>query len=316
LLKEAGIQRPLDAVMERLILRKGSAMAIAETPHDAFVLYEWAKNLPSTSTKRLISKSSGYQINGPTDFNSDLYVAFDAKGGSMMFKLLARGEFGILLESALSSVEVKPRETIHLDTALIATPTHAGDDSKGNSEIVAAAAFFGKDNLVPCTHLVATNDDGHTVTGLIMPKFTCDVAATLGQFTFGEEMVLKNGRDMVSALTLVHECSYVHMDIKEGNIFVNVDGVWHLGDFGSCVEEGETVTSTTASLLYCDVAGKPARFEYDWYMLAGVLVRQLDHTIPGDSKEALLAAVSKCELPALCSLLTAMLTCNTKGLML
>ena len=54
-----------------------------------------------------------------------------------------------------------------------------------------------------------------------------------------------------------------------------MDGLWWLGDMGSAVPVGQAVGSTTEWFSKEKVTGKPAKPEYDWYMLAVALVAEL-----------------------------------------
>jgi len=49
---------------------------------------------------------------------------------------------------------------------------------------------------------------------------------------FGEDEILKVGRDICTALILCHDNGILHRDIKPENIFVNQKGNYKLGDFG------------------------------------------------------------------------------------
>ena len=49
---------------------------------------------------------------------------------------------------------------------------------------------------------------------------------------FGQEDILKIGRDICTALVLCHGKNILHRDIKPENIFYNEDGNYKLGDFG------------------------------------------------------------------------------------
>lgn len=55
------------------------------------------------------------------------------------------------------------------------------------------------------------------------------------------------------------------------NIFVNADGRWFLGDFGSATPHDMPVLSYTRCFHKHDLMGEPAAEQYDWYMLAVAL---------------------------------------------
>ena len=69
----------------------------------------------------------------------------------------------------------------------------------------------------------------------------------------------------------MHQVVHVQAD----NIFVDMQGDWWLGDFGSAISAGEPVISTTTCFSSSNLIGKPARFEHDWFMLAVTLVCEL-----------------------------------------
>lgn len=63
--------------------------------------------------------------------------------------------------------------------------------------------------------------------------------------------------------------------MQADNIFVDMEGVWWLGDFGSAISTGEQVFSTTTWFSSSNLIGTPARAEHDWFMLAVTLVCEL-----------------------------------------
>lgn len=79
--------------------------------------------------------------------------------------------------------------------------------------------------------------------------------------------------------------------LQADNFFVNNDGDWWLGDFGSTIKTSEPILSTTQlfnpsrSLL-----GTPAMPQYDWDMLAVALIKEFSkHTSEDAWKAALIA---------------------------
>jgi serine/threonine protein kinase len=52
---------------------------------------------------------------------------------------------------------------------------------------------------------------------------------------FPELVIIQWLREIVTALTSLHEKGAVHMDIKPSNIFVKRKGHLRVGDFGSCM---------------------------------------------------------------------------------
>ena len=118
-----------------------------------------------------------------------------------------------------------------------------------------------------------------------MPKYERTVA-TAPDLVLPEDVLLERGSVLVAALTYMHGVGRVHMDVKEENIFVDAQGEWFLGDFGSSVPTGTPITSTTPGLHpgldNWQQRGLVALPVYDLHMAAGVLMRQLRPPVATD----------------------------------
>jgi serine/threonine protein kinase len=65
----------------------------------------------------------------------------------------------------------------------------------------------------------------------------CLLISSLTQAPQMSEILLYRGfKRLLAALTEMRCLNLAHMDGKSDNIFVDGDGTWHLGDFGSCRE--------------------------------------------------------------------------------
>jgi hypothetical protein len=148
-------------------------------------------------------------------------------------------------------------------------------------------------SLVTSEFLRATMD-GHEACGLLMPKY--ERALSYSECRLGGAILHERATDLVAALNHVHSCGLVHMDVKQANVFVDAEGQWFLGDFGSCVDIGESVSSTTECYQDAAVIGKEAEFRYDWFMLAALLTKQLGVDIAGskDKCTSMLQAARTC----------------------
>ena len=249
LLARAGVARPRADVLERLHRNWFNAFITAAAPEEARHWYERARAMPLSPPRGRFARATGLLLDGPSVFKDDLLLAYDARGAAFAFKLVP-----------------------------------ARDDP----EVVAAlalAADGGCPGVVRCSFEEASHSDGSAFCGLLMRKLERSLA-TVPELVLAEEELFARAQALETAVRHVHAVGFVHMDIKEGNVFVDADGAWWLGDFGSCVREGEPITSTTLGLCPRLAAwrrpggggGAPvlARRCFDVHMLAGLLVRQLD----------------------------------------
>ena len=232
---------PRPDVLQRLQLLRDTAIVTAGSPAEALHWYEWARDLPRSPTRGRFRSVTGFLLNGPSAVDANILLAYDAGGGAAMFK-------------AMPSV--------------------------GCDEVVAARAVFGGPGLVPCELRSAEREDGSIFCGLLMPKYERSLAA-VPELVLSEEVLYERAQTLLAAVRHMHHIGFVHMDIKEANVFVGDDGSWWLGDFGSAVREGASIVSTTRGLhpeleAWHLQPPQPARCRYDMYMLTGLLVRQLD----------------------------------------
>jgi serine/threonine protein kinase len=56
----------------------------------------------------------------------------------------------------------------------------------------------------------------------------------------------------------MHRAGLTHADVKGDNIFIEQQGRWFLGDFGSCKKVGDIMTSSTAGFYSRQLVGAGA----------------------------------------------------------
>lgn len=242
--------------MARLLVTRGTEMLLAKTPDEALSIYNWAKNLPLSPTKGNFLKETGFTLDGPLSSHMDnLFSAFGPDGAAYVLKVV-------------------PRE--------------------GDPEVVAALALADAPadvHLVRCRFCSAQRKNGEIFSGLLMPYFARSLAST--EVLLRHDILLSRARDSVAAINYLHSKGFVHMDIKEANIFVDAAGIWWLGDFGSCVAPGSPIRTTTPAYNPRGHAeGLPAEHWYDWQMLAALLLRQLGAKVDGSSTAAALSSAA------------------------
>jgi hypothetical protein len=276
LLKKANIIRPKVHVMERLQKVNAVAIMTAGTALEALHWYDWARELPQSVTRGVFKNLTGYELDGMHPQIDGIIQAGNDNNQSFMFKIAKCGEH----------------------------------------EAFAATAVNGGPFVVGCRFERAeyTNDDGvqRVLEGLIMHRYECSL--DLSPYQLAPQNLLHRAKAMILAINHIHSRNIVHMDVKEGNIFIK-DGQWFLGDFGSCVLIEEAVLSTTRGCYPdSDLIGKPAAWRYDWYMLCVVIVRQLDvHNPfePGDVESSqMVNRINLSKNEELKGLLTSLLYCD------
>ena len=110
---------------------------------------------------------------------------------------------------------------------------------------------------------------------LVMPRYVC----TLAQLPqLHDDALATGGEAMCAALDYVHSKSLVHMDVKASNVFINGQGRWHLGDFGSCVEIGGGVISYTDCFHPSSKKLAVAEIAFDMDFLLSMLVIEIHKT--------------------------------------
>jgi serine/threonine protein kinase len=152
-----------------------------------------------------------------------------------------------------------------------------------DTEADAAELFRGGPFIVPCefVHVVSdAGEDVHELYGLVMPRYFRALCSMTYNLEYSH--VLERCKDMIAAVNHIHSRNYVHMDIKDANIFVK-DDEWFLGDFGTCVEYESHITGTTPGLYplkYSEIMSGYALWHYDWFMLAVAIVTHLPNNTP------------------------------------
>lgn len=275
--------RPKPHLLSRLQKVRDSAIITAGTVSEAIHWYEWIKDLPASVTRGIFLNATGYELDGMHPQFDGILLAGDDEGRSYMFKL---------------------------------TP------SESDKEVLFATRVSGKPFLVASSYERAeqedANGDKHACGGLLMRKF--DRSLFGHEYQCSAAVLLRRCKAMITAINAMHTDGIVHMDLKEANIFVR-DGLWFVGDFGSCVYYDESIESTTEGCYPAAlnmIIGKPARWHHDWFALALVFASQLrvhgeliDVSVEGLRDRVLASISANCrEVDELEAMLTAMVDCE------
>jgi hypothetical protein len=130
-------------------------------------------------------------------------------------------------------------------------------------------------------------EEYRVVYAILMPRYSTSVAKSP---KFLPRNLLVQFSKLVEALNYMHLKGIVHLDIKADNIFVDAEGEWVLGDFGSCKRIDQIVGSTTPLYHYERISGQKAKPAFDYYML---LVTLLIELLP--DKHDFIDALTECQ---------------------
>ena len=135
-------------------------------------------------------------------------------------------------------------------------------------------------------------------------------------FQICQEVLLDRYKVMLLAVNYIHQKSFVHVDLKESNIFV-MDDLWFIGDFCPCVKYGDPVkTFTPGMYLLSELVGTSAKWHYDWFMLAVIFAHQLNVkaeaivTEGDDYRTRIIEVFNIVTIPELKDLLLSMVNCE------
>ena len=92
------------------------------------------------------------------------------------------------------------------------------------------------------------------------------------------------------------------MDVKPSNIFIDLNGTFFLGDFGSVRKLGESIKSSTEAFVPFESNSNVASVEYDYWMLA---VTVFDIMAPTDVARAGTGTTPRPTKEAVCARLRA-----------
>lgn len=189
----------MDAETATLIkTRMPARVQVVESLADAIMLLEDATRLPHSTTVARLKTTCDLIVDGE----------FEQSGRSMLIR-------------AFSLSTRRPKILKFTTDAKLEYTLFNKLQFNDVSECVAS-------HLVPLEQLIS---DEHGKSAVVMPMYSC----TIGTPPYlSEENVLHGLKEILIGLAVLHSHGIVHNDIKPGNVLMDMEGHWHICDYGSC----------------------------------------------------------------------------------
>lgn len=165
-----------------------------------------------------------------------------------------REEFGSTFYAAVKHLSI-PNETTTAESLYaegLLSDTNSMQDYCDKSlerlikEITINASLKGHTNIVSYEdHLVVPKKDCPGYDIFIRMELLTSLTDAMMGGRLNEEEVVKIGVDICTALTVLERADIIHRDIKPGNIFINANGDYELGDFGVARDLERTASGMT-----------------------------------------------------------------------
>ncbi len=201
---------------------------------------------------------------------------------------LQKTNFGVTAKSALKVIRV-PRSVSELKEALSegmdeksVTTYFEGIVEQFVHEIAVMSELKSHPNIVSCEDYVVIPHEGSIGWDiLIRMELLCSLSDYQNTHTLDEASVRKLACDICKALIFCQKKGLIHRDIKPGNIFVDSNGNFKLGDFGVARTAEKTVGAMskqgTENYMAPEVyLGNPYGASADIYSLGIMLYRLMN----------------------------------------
>ena len=201
---------------------------------------------------------------------------------------IQREEYGKVYSAALKVISI-PGSSSEVNSVLGdgLSEKEVGEYFKGivkdlSAEIAIMSDLKGHSNIVSYEdHKIVPQLDGLGWDILVRMELLTPLPEWSREHAVTEEVVIKIGLDICSALKACHEMNIIHRDIKPENIFVNKFGNFKLGDFGIARTIDKTMSHLSRKGTYLYMApevylGNEYGLTADLYSLGTVLYRFLN----------------------------------------
>lgn len=202
---------------------------------------------------------------------------------------IQKNNYGVVAKAALkvihipySSSDVKAILQEGMDEVSV-TSYFQGFVQEIVNEISIMTSLKGHANIVSCEdYSVVEYEDTIGWDILIRMELLTPMQDYLEHHSMSERDVIRLGQDLCQALVICQKKGLIHRDIKPGNIFVNEEGQFKLGDFGIARSAEKTAGGLskkgTESYMAPEVyLGKPYGLSVDIYSVGLVLYKLMNN---------------------------------------
>ena len=225
-LLEAQFTRPSEKVLSRIATSFSHRLgAVFDDVNASVDLYVAVKEMPDSTTMAAIRGATGIVVDGAfVAGRENLLLARDNRTGrSLIVKLLQHVQLSRTVPTAVLNAAI--------DTEL----NLSQEITDRNLECLVHARKVEVE--------VGEGESRRLWRGLVMTLFSSVLVNQPGGWSTG--LLVRGFQRIQRGISHLHMMGFVHMDVKSDNIFIDVEGQWYLGDFGSATRIGETVLTFT-----------------------------------------------------------------------
>lgn len=237
--------------MKSVVFHFSSQMAVVNTAAQAADLYKRASRIPRSATEIMLQENdiSVGSIFGGTDTSKSIILEAFEDGKPRLLK-------------------IAEKESVDHEFSVWETLKERSGGEQSFLVPIRKLCFESEAKVQAGNLSGGFNDVGSYRTGLLMRKYQSTLSRC--KIPLAEPVLLRYGEQLKTAISIMHDNGYCHMDIKPANIFL-WEGKCLLGDYGGATKIGELVREHTTA-YYPSNAGRHAKPKTDYYLLAVTLL--------------------------------------------